>query len=403
MWPLAWGTALPAGGCLQWPALLSSHASQHTRASRSLRAPRPLPRPRRNAVRVVLYTNLTAFMLLGHACDVLREQLQLQSSSSTLHTRAAERALAAMGGRGLVGAVAAAARGMAATVALVHSEAGQRELADPSNTTLADMFRLCLEQAACMATAVCKHVLLLAQAVKQRLPPPVQAARPGSLLAAPNIPPLVVQLAEALADSELLAAAATVLLDAPPVYKLQHLPDQGRNTFCRDLRNSVENAALSMYYMHNAIECIASLGGSEAQRLACGLLRAMRHVAVRRLQVGLLDRLAAHAGMVAALSEGREEQEGSGLQAGQAGEGQQAESERGGWEGSSGAWWFAREEARRGRLLGKDPAGGGGGQARSRATGAPQEVQEGHHHCVLSATFGEWLWVQRDQVTVAVA
>lgn len=68
------------------------------------------------------------------------------------------------------------------------------------------------------------------------------------------------------------------------------------------------------------------VAGPEGQRLAGGLMRALRHVAVRRMQAALLDQLAAHAGMGPALPEGSSPEEGSG----QAGEHQQAGSGRDG-------------------------------------------------------------------------
>ncbi len=362
--------------------------------------------PRRNAVRVVLYTNLTTSTLLGHACEMVNE-LQ-RYGSSCLHaqaTQAADRALTAMGDEGLAAAVAAAARSLVATTALVHSEAGQRDLAVPTSSGVTELLTGCVEETGYTAAAVCKYMVLLSQGALQGLLP----LRAGGSGPAPSqVPSQAAHFVEVLASSELLAAAATVLVDAPPVYALKTLPDPDRNRFCLGLRAAVETAAMGLYYTHEAHATLVKIVGPEGQRLACGLLRAMRHVAVRRLQVGLLDQLAAHAGMGAALQEKREEQEGCKERQPPSVAPEPERDQAGGWAASSGAWWFAGEAARQELMVGVATPGregprGAGDQAHSKTTRAHEEGQEDRHCRAVYVTLGEWFEVQREQVTAAAA
>ncbi len=105
------------------------------------------------------------------------------------------------------------------------------------------------------------------------------------------------------------------------------------------------------------------------------------------LQVALLDQLAAHAGLGAKL-QGEEQQ---GQQQGQRqrqGQGHQGTQGGRGWEGSSGTWRLACEEARQGKLLGMDAEGGEGSgeMTRSRTAGWLED-----YHChVVHVTVVDW-------------
>ncbi len=312
------------------------------------------------------YIGLTSFSLLEHACDLVS---QLDGcGSSSLHDQAVDRALESLCVRGLLAAVAGAACGMAATAALVRSDAGQRELYGPTATTASATQELthCLENAAFAGLALNKYLVLLAEFASSLVStdPPVPAA----------LSPRTANILDALADSQLLAAAATVVLDTPAAFTL---PMSVRNHMCCDVREAAKLVGVTLYCLQETQRALHRAGGREGQRLAAGLLRAMRHVAVRRLQVALLDQLAAHAGMGAEL-EGREE------------DGQQA-AQAEGWAGSSGTWWFALEEAKQGRVLGLGRGEGGegrvrGGQARGGTAG---ELEDYHCH-VVTATLGTW-------------
>lgn len=235
---------------------------------------------------------------------------------------AAHRAAISMAQRGFVMAVADAARGVAALAAAVRSGTAALHALRVRGPKLS------------RATAVgaCQYALSVTQLALHQL----ETAAGTSAGRAPlsPFPPGVAQPVEAIADSQLLAGAAAVLLDRPNLTGAQGVTEvDGRSVFEPYWHAAVE-AAQAVVFTVILLDKLWESGSREGQRLAAVLLRATRHVAVRRLQVGLLDQLAAHAGM------------GTGLEG--EGQGQQAD----GWEGSSGTWWFVREEVERGQLVG---------------------------------------------------
>ncbi len=305
--------------------------------------------------------------------------LLLYHSGSSVQEPAADRAMEALWGRGLLDAVAAAALGVVAT--------GQRELHELTTTTALTENDLCdcLEVVGDTALAVNTYILLLAEYVCRSL---TDLCVGGRFPAQLQLPPEAVRALEALGDSQLLAAAATSLVDSPAVSTLPRVNARMCNRVLYLVQIGCKHAGNALFCMQNVQRVLYGAGGPEAQRLGCGLLRAMRHVAVQRLQVALLDQLAAHAGLGAALpEEGRLDK---------AGEQQQ--------DGSSGAWWFARQEAQWGRLLGLHPAGReegrrGGHQASSDRTGL---LEEAHCHTVFGA-LGTWGGGVEEQAAVAAA
>ncbi len=324
-------------------------------------------------------------MLLGHACEMV--VVLRYHGGSSVHEQTADRAAAALWDRGLVDAVAAAALSVVAT--------GQRELRESTATTdlTADDLRYCLEVVGDTALAVNRYLFFLADDAGRSL---TALCTKGRLPAQLPLPPEAVRALEALADSQLLAAAATSLVDSPAVSTLQGVDHR----VLYPVQSGCKFAGNTLLCMQQMQLVLYEAGGPEAQRLACGLLRAMRHVAVRRLQVALLDQLAVHAGMGPAMSEeGRRQEE-------EAGEQQQVASvwEAGGWAGSSGAWWFAREEAQQGQMLGMDPAAGDGScRAGQQASNDRAGVLEDFHCHIVQGTFGSWGGGVQERAAAAAA
>ncbi len=191
----------------------------------------------------------------------------------------------------------------------------------------------------------------------------------------PEVMATITPVVEALAQSQLLAAAAAALLDSPNVFECAAVRTAERSAVCEHVHGALDFLAQAVFHTGLLRGQLLRHGGPEGERLAVGLVRLMRHDAVRRLQVALLDQLAAEAGMGAELGEGEEQQQ-------EEEEGQQA---AGGWASRSGKWWFAQEEARQGKLLGVE-AGRCGEPLRSRVAG----WLEDYHSNIVSATFGEW-------------
>ncbi len=287
-------------------------------------------------------------------------------------------------------AVADASRGITATTAVLRSETGARQLSFyPFDLRTATTQQVSMASAA--AGAVCKYTRVMTGLLLSRLHEASIASGEGSL--ASSIPSDIKAVCEALAGSQLLAASAGALLEDPGV---ERLPEDIQ----RDVYNKVQGLSIygctALCHMHVLWSIMEhGVGSHQGRQLAAGLLRALRHREVQRLQVALLDQLAVHAGMDAGLAveqgEG-EQQEGQqhGGHPGQEGQQGQQGQQACGWEGSSGTWWLAREEQRQGKVLGvswfRDESRVGGG---GNTVGWLE-----HNHChVLHGTLVEWEYV----------
>ncbi len=349
---------------------------------------------RRNACYVVWYGSKTACALLHHACLMISALLRIRRGAPDTHCAdaLAARVLAAMAEAGFMSAVCDAVNATVSTAALLRSDIGKRELLGPTFDVTALSTRSD-GQAGLTALTVCQYMLTVTEAQFHRL---VDVGGGRNPQGSSRLPSEVLQVCGALVDSQLLAAAATALVDSPPVDEIATLPEEVRNSIRFGVRYASSSAATALFYMFGMQTMLAKSGAPEGQRLSAGLLRAARHEAVQRLQVGLLDQLAAHAGMAAGL----EEWEGS--SGPQEGRDEERRAEECGWEGSSGTWWLAREEAAQGQLLGLDRYGGDGSsgpgrQIRSKTAGWLEE-----YHChIVRVTVLDWLSADPEEAAAA--
>ncbi len=204
---------------------------------------------------------------------------------------------------------------------------------------------------------------------------------------APPWPSKLTRLVKALAQSQLLGAAAAAVTDSRPAAASEATNFAG---VCRPVQLAAFISAEVLDSLTAARRRLVAVAMPEGRRLACVLLRAMRHVAVRRLQVALLDQLAAHAGMGPELGgemeevEGREQEQEGGTQQ------KEREGDVEGWEGCSGTWWLPREETRLGQLVGirGDGPEGPPGSRCTRSWNAGW-LENCHSHSIL-ATLAEW-------------
>ncbi len=318
-------------------------------------------------------------MLLLHACSMV-SAVQFGRSKSDQYL--GQKALSAMAQRSFMKAVAEASRGMAATAAYVRAAAGadggsaskypikhiKDRVFDVDSATSHQYVLTSLR-----AVALCRYASDMTQLLLRHLR--ATALTPTGRTGLTFLP-AASQLADSLADSQLLTAVADVIVNSPSAMAIEADSSALCDGVCCHLRAASRDAAQALTGMAASKEMVRALGGSEGRRLACRLLRATRHVAVRRLQVALLDQLAAHAGMGVELGGGEEGEEQQ--QQGQGG------NQADGWAGSNGAWWFAREEAQRGQLLGvPDEAGEA---ARSQTAG----WLEYYHYRIVCATLWDW-------------
>ncbi len=332
----------------------------------------------------VMYGGKAALLLLDNASCMARFLTADTSSTKTSKAgrKAGEAAIAAMTDKGFMKVVVDAVRGMVATASLTTrsgtaSGAGVRQGAaagaelygtlDDNESAKYDMFMTTT------ALSVVSFASNVGSAVLDRLNAAAFAS--GGPTNISSIPHSIATVAEALAESQLLAAAAAALLDCPNVLASQRLRREMASGACAMMQQTAKKAAKMVVLMSIVQVKLQLAKGCQARPLAAGLLRAARHEAVQRLQVALLDQLAAHAGMGAEL-------EGEG-------EGEGQEGEAGAWAGSSGSWWLAREQAQRGQLLGLEEGEAGQGEfgeTRSRMAGWLED-----YHChILYSAFVEW-------------
>ncbi len=345
-------------------------------------------------------------------------QAAATNSSSSADKEAAQKAAGETAQRPLIVAVAEAVWGMISVTALHRSDSGapQEQPADPESdfTALARKHNASASfaaMAACRFTGiVVQHLLCSVQSKglgRDGRPSPCKAS---------VISPVVA----ALLDSQLLAAAATTVVASPDPYAAGGLTDAGRSQFCYQMHPASESLAQSLVHLRMLQEALKENGGREGRRLAVDLLRATRHDAVQRLQVALLDQLAAHAGMGAGLEEWEQQQGEEGRQQRQPAETgrqqQQQQEEReeevqqqqvrqaveqvaGGWAGSSGSWWLAKAEACEGKLL----VAREGNERRQgeRSRGWTAGWLENYHCLIVTASLGDWKFAESPEAAAA--
>ncbi len=291
--------------------------------------------------------------------------LAMSCGRSRADKEAAQRAATSMAQRGFVMAVADAARGVAAVEAAVRSGTAALQAVHAGGPMLMGTTAVGACQYALSVTQLALHRLETATGVGARRTP------------VSPFPAIIAQHVEAVADSQVLEAAAAIVLDRPNLTGAQGGTGDDAGAVCVRYWNATVMAAQAVVFTSILLNSLWESRSREGQRLAAVLLRATRHVAVRRLQVGLLDQLAAHAGMGAGL-EGEEEAEGQGQQ-------------EDGWEGSSGTWWFVREEAERGQLVGH------GKESLEERLGRLED----HHGHIVAASLGDWSWTMAQMAAEA--
>ncbi len=351
----------------------SNHPA-HNPPSPPFRDP-PSPVSRRHAYQVVTTAGQAALVILGNAAYAAY-QMSTTINSPT-DDDLGRRAVLVLTHRDFMQAVADASRGMTATTALLRSQAGARQLLAPFDLPTATKQQVSMASTA--AEAVCRYARIVTDLLVFR----PQGGGAGSGGAGPrpasSVPADTRAACGALAESQLLAASAGAVLDDPGVGEL---PEAASRNVCLEMDKAAHNCGRAVLSVHLLSSATAQCGAHEGQRLAEGLLRALRHREVQRLQVALLDQLAVHAGMGAGLVVDDQGEQQGGQQ-----EGQQAC----GWEGSSGTWWLAREEQRQGKVLGSGPRGGdGSGERDSEMHGRTAGWLEDVHCHVLCGTLLEW-------------
>ncbi len=319
-------------------------------------------------------------MLLRAVCKMASNAWANGSSTGSLD------AATAMAQPGFMSAVADAARGICAIEALAASETAVRQPAGQEYGTAEALPRLSSGLRAAVAMGICLYASTMSTLVTHHVNV-ATACNNGQ--PAPPWPPKLTRLAKTLAHSQLLGAAAAAVVDSRPAVASEATNVAG---VCKPVQHAAFIIAEVLDSLTAARRRLVAFAGPEARRLACVLLSAMRHVAVRRLQVALLDQIAAHAGMGPELGGGEEEEEAEGREQEQEG-GTRQRGRQGhvdGWEGCSGTWWLPREETRQGLVLelgGDPPAGPPGARCTRNWTAG---LLENNHGLFILATLVEW-------------
>ncbi len=284
-------------------------------------------------------------------------------------------------------AVADAVRGMMATAALLSSDKGARQLAEKHEGPASGRPRDYLVPA--VAQAVWAYAKAVTDVLVRRLNG--EEGEAGVSLPPPLTGLQSVDILDTVIKSELLAAAAATVVGCPSPFADRPFPETARDSVCRQIEAASFRAADTLGSVAKLQRMLLEGGREECggPRLALGLIHSVQHEAVQRLQVGLLDQLAAHAGMGAQLLDGHK---GSGA-GGQKQLGrEEKEAKAGAWVARSGAWWLATEEAKRGQPLAMTQLGpsGGDGAVLAHGAAATAGLLQMHYANVARATIVPW-------------
>ncbi len=239
---------------------------------------------RLDAYRLIMCAGQAAILLLSRSAAAAA---LLHCSSRKADKRLGLGALTAMSQRGLMRAVADAVNGVFAFAASLRAQDGEpsRPASAIAPSQHGQLWRFTGSITAPLdglGGSIAVTVGQYAGAVALLAAHLVTAAEDRS--AGPptfDVPPEASSIVDTLAESGLLAAAASAVVDCPYVVGFTYA-----SLTC--------DVARAMALVAAVRGRLASHGGSEGRRLACGLLRATRHVTVRRLQVGLPDGLRLH-------------------------------------------------------------------------------------------------------------
>ncbi len=350
-------------------------------------------------------------MVIGHVAFQLLDIVSIavlaasSGSRSAVDKETASTVIAKTVQQTFVMAVADATRSIIAALAALRADHADRELA--SRAQVAAAVSIENGSVSCfVAIAVARYSYNTVQYLMGR----VSGGGPGGVgRGTARKASTIARSVNALIEGQLLAATASALLDSANVFADAALSDRARGMACNNMRMALERVAHMLYQALLLEQILKSECGHVGVRLAAGMAAIMQHDAVRRLQVALLDQLAAEAGMAAELGEGAQQQQQQGeegrQQEGKEGRQQQQQQEEdaaqqqqqqvvqvgeeqaGDWTVSSGRWWFAVEEARQGQLLGVKGDDGRrteGVPARGRTAGWLED-----YHChVVSLALG---------------
>ncbi len=250
-----------------------------------------MPRTRVHAYELAAHVNQAAFLVLENTCVIASEMCGAELRDADLAV--CSKVLRALMDKGFIRAVADAARAVLSTSARLRSGITVR-LAPGcvvhDSATLSTLFDGLM---APTISGTCEYVRLVLDVSYTQLTGAFQSASNQGASGSRPIPPELVEVFDALAESQLLAAAASALLDGAPMRSAPAISERYRDMLCMSMHggaSSLTQTLLFVFRLHMQLAVVGRLG----QRLSAGLLRAARHEAVQRLQVGLLKQASNH-------------------------------------------------------------------------------------------------------------
>ncbi len=192
--------------------------------------------------------------------------------------------LLALMDKGLISAVADAARAVQSTAARLRSDTTERQ-ASGVTYSMGAASAVFDELMGPMMSSVCEYARVVMDSLYSRLMVAFKSASNQDPSKPRPIPPELVEVFDALAESQLLAAAASALLDSAPMHWHPAVSGKHRDTLYFSTKGGVSSLTQALFFVFRLRMQLAEVGRL-GHRLSTGLLRVARHEAVQRLQVG---------------------------------------------------------------------------------------------------------------------
>lgn len=218
-------------------------------------------------------------MLLEHSNTVAGEMCDAGEKDADLVL--GRKVLLALMDKRLIPAVADAARAVLSASARLRSDTTEQQ-ASGVTYNMGAASAVFDELMGPMMSSVCEYARVVMDSLYSRL---MVAFTSASNPEQRPIPPELVDVFDALAESQLLAAAASALLDCPPLHSHPLVSGRHRDTLYFSTKGGATSLAQALFFVFRLRMQLAEVGRL-GHRLSTGLLRAARHEAVQRLQVG---------------------------------------------------------------------------------------------------------------------
>ncbi len=213
-------------------------------------------------------------MLMCHTCTTACATTD--PTTSTAGKELGQKIMSALAQRAFMLAVADTSRALASLADGARTEAVARRPTDPDTQAL---YRLSYNHdnlGSTTASAIGMYIMTMAQLLCVQLKFTQGEVR-SSPPSASTVPAGVLQLVEALVESQLLAAAAAAVVDSPHLSAVwTSTSELASQVFYAKLMRAAHNTTQALALLNQVPGRLAAGGGHEGRRLAVGMLRVAR-------------------------------------------------------------------------------------------------------------------------------